>query len=208
MKVDNSNKYNRLKNAYIILAFQLLITFFIVKYVRNNPTYYKKIQQFIWIPIILSFAILFIIQLSDFSMITKLFFFTLFSVCLGMLCIATSKYISDELIISALKGTLGIFVMMSIVGFICYKLGINLSKLQFILLFGLIGLIIGTFFVKSVKQYKVLFIAGFIIFSLLISLDTYRMLSSKYSDPVSDALSLYLDSINLFQQMIGLGSVK
>lgn len=125
-----------------------------------------------------------------------------------MVSIATSKYISDEVIISALKATLGMFVVMSIVGFICYKLGINLSKLQFILLFGLIGLIIGTFFVKSVKQYKVLFIAGFVIFSLLISLDTYRIMNSKYSDPVSDALSLYLDSINLFQQMVGLNSIK
>ena len=202
------NAYSRLKNAYIILALQLLITFFVVKFIRDKPKYYHQIQRFIWIPIILSFVILFIIQLSNFSIGIKLFFFTLFSICLGTLCIATSKYVSDEIIQSALKGTLGMFVMMSIVGFICYKAGINLSKLQFILLFGLIGLIIGTIFVRNSKQYKVLFIAGFIIFSLLIAMDTYRIINGKYSDPVSDALSLYLDSINLFQQMVGLGSIK
>ncbi len=119
------NAYSRLKNAYIILALQLVITFFIVNYIRNNPAYYKKIQEFIWLPILLSFAILFIIELSEFSMLTKLFFFTLFSICLGMLCIATSKYISDEVIMSALKSTIGIFIVMSIVGFICYKFDIN-----------------------------------------------------------------------------------
>ncbi len=201
------NSYNRLKNAYIILALQLLITFFIVKLIRDNPKYYYQIQRYIWIPIILSFVILFIIQLSDFSMITKVFFFTLFSICLGMLCIATSKYVSDENIMSALKSTLGLFVGMSIVGFICYKMGINLSKLQFILLFGLIGLIIGSIFIGySSKHARILFILGFVLFSLLIAMDTYRMISSKYSDPVSDALSLYLDIINLFQQMIGLNS--
>ncbi len=201
------NSYNRLKNAYIILALQLLITFFVVKLIRDNPKYYYQIQRYIWIPIILSFVILFIIQLSDFSMITKVFFFTLFSICLGMLCIATSKYVSDENIMSALKSTLGLFVGMSIVGFICYKMGINLSKLQFILLFGLIGLIIGSIFIGySSKHARILFILGFVLFSLLIAMDTYRMISSKYSDPVSDALSLYLDIINLFQQMIGLNS--
>ena len=204
------NSYNRLKNAYIILALQLLITFFVVKLIRDQPKYYYQIQRFIWIPIVLSFVILFIIQLSNFSMITKVFFFTLFSICLGMLCIATSKYVSDENIMSALKSTFGLFVSMSIVGFVCYKMGINLSKLQFILLFGLIGLIIGSIFIgyssKYSKQYRVLFILGFILFSLLIAMDTYRMMSSKYSDPVSDALSLYLDIINLFQQMIGLNS--
>jgi FtsH-binding integral membrane protein len=208
MKVNSYNKYSRLKNAYIILAIQLLITFFVVKLIRDQPKYYYQIQRYIWIPIILSFVILFIIQLSDFSMITKLFFFTLFSICLGMLCIATSKYISDDIINSALKSTLGIFIVMSIVGFICFKLGINLSKLQFILLFGLIGLIIGTIFIQNKKHFKTLFIIGFIIFSLLIASDTYRMISSKYSDPVSDALSLYLNTINLFQQIIGLNTLK
>jgi FtsH-binding integral membrane protein len=204
----NKLQFNRLKNAYIILALQLLITFFVVKIIRDHPKYYNKIQQLIWIPIILSFTILFIIQLSNFSILTKLFFFTLFSICLGMLCIATSKYISNEIIMSALKSTLGIFIGMSIVGFVCYKIGINLTKLQFILLFGLIGLIIGTIFSKNNKQYKIVFTIGFILFSLLIAMDTYRIISNKYSDPVSDALSLYLDSINLFQQMIGLNSLK
>lgn len=215
-----TTNYKRLRDAYLILALQLIITIFVVKIIRDNPKFYFKIQNFIWIPIILSFILLFIISISNFSTLVKLGFFTLFSVCLGMISIAASKYLSDELIMSALKSTLVMFITFSVIGWICYKLNINLSKLQYIMLFGLVGLIIGLLFSsfltknnsssnnleKRRKYFRTLFIFGFILFSILIAMDTFIILKSKYKDPVNDALSLYLSFINLFNQIVGIRS--
>ncbi len=208
----SSNGYKRLRDAYLILALQLIITIFVVKIIRDNPKYYYRIQNMIWLPIILSFVLLFILTLSNFSTLVKLIFFTFFSICLGMISIAASKYISDKIISSALKSTLAIFVVFSIIGWISYKLNINLSKLQFVLLFALVGLIIGFIFSPSVKNvenkkyFRGLFIVGFLVFCLLVAMDTYMILKSKYRDSVNDALALYLNFINLFNQLVGLRS--
>jgi FtsH-binding integral membrane protein len=209
VKVDNdlekNNSYKRLRDAYIILALQFLITFFVVKFIRDHPKYYTLIQQYSVIPILLSFGLLFLIQLGNFSPLVKLMFFTLFSVCLGTMCIAVSNVIPDSILFSALKSTLALFVSLSIVGWTCYHFGINLSKLQFILLLGLIGLIIGTLFSSYTPQNaRILFTFGIVIFSALIAVDTYNIMRGKEKDVISDALGLYLSVINLFQQLVGL----
>ena len=202
-------QYKRLRDAYIVLSLQFLITFLVVKMVRDNPKYYNLIRTYSAIPIILSFILLFTIELGNFSPLVKLMFFTLFSICLGTLCIATSKFISDSIIFSSLKATLAVFVSLSIVGWICYTQGINLSRLHFILLIALIGLLIGMFFASSTPQNrKVIFTFGIIIFSTLIAVDTYDLLTAKRRDVISDALGLYLSVINLFQHLIGLKMSK
>jgi len=198
-------QYKRLRDAYILLSLQLLVTFLVVKVIRDNPKYYNLIRQYAWIPIILSFVLLFTIQLGNFSPLVKIMFFTLFSICLGTMCIATSRIISDSIIISSLKATLGIFVSLSVIGWICYIYGINLSRLQFALLIGLIGLLIGMIFASSTpKNRRVIFTFGIVLFSILIAVDTYTTLKGKYKDAVTDALGLYLNILNLFQQLIGL----
>ena len=199
------SQYKRLRDAYILLSLQLLVTFLVVKVIRDNPKYYNLIRQYAWIPIILSFVLLFTIQLGNFSPLVKIMFFTLFSICLGTMCIATSRIISDSIIISSLKATLGIFVSLSVIGWICYIYGINLSRLQFALLIGLIGLLIGMIFASSTpKNRRVIFTFGIVLFSILIAVDTYTTLKGKYKDAVTDALGLYLNILNLFQQLIGL----
>ncbi len=198
-------QYKRLRDAYILLSLQLLVTFLVVKVIRDNPKYYNLIRQYAWIPIILSFVLLFTIQLGNFSPLVKIMFFTLFSICLGTMCIATSRIISDSIIISSLKATLGIFVSLSVIGWICYIYGINLSRLQFALLIGLIGLLISMIFASSTpKNRRVIFTFGIVLFSILIAVDTYTTLKGKYKDAVTDALGLYLNILNLFQQLIGL----
>jgi len=198
-------QYNRVRDAYIILALQFLVTCLVVKVIRDNPKYYYLIQAYSVVPIILSFMLLFTIQLGNFSPLMKLFFFTLFSVCLGMMCIATSRFISNSTIFSALKSTLALFVSLSIIGWMCYKFGINLSRLQFILLVALVGLLIGMIFSSSTPQNRrVIFTFGIVIFSVLIAVDTYNLLTEKKKDVISDALGIYLSIINLFQHLIGL----
>jgi FtsH-binding integral membrane protein len=199
------SQYKRLRDAYILLSLQLLVTFLVVKVIRDNPKYYNLIRQYAWVPIILSFVLLFTIQLGNFSPLVKIMFFTLFSICLGTMCIATSRIISDSIIISSLKATLGIFVSLSVIGWICYIYGINLSRLQFALLIGLIGLLISMIFASSTpKNRRVIFTFGIVLFSILIAVDTYTTLKGKYKDAVTDALGLYLNILNLFQQLIGL----
>jgi FtsH-binding integral membrane protein len=200
----SKTNYIRLRDAYIILALQLLITLFVVKYLRDNPVFNVKVQSYIWIPIILTFILLFILSLSHYSTTVKLFFFTVFSICLGTICMATSKYFSNESVMIALKATFAVFVTLSLVGWICYTHNIDLSKLQFILLVSLIGLIIATLFAYKYPQHiKKIFVFGFVIFAILIAVDTYSILKGRYTDSVNDALSLYLNFFNLFQQILG-----
>lgn len=202
-------QYKRVRDAYILLALQFLVTILVVKVIRDNPKYYDLIRTYSAIPIILSFILLFTIELGHFSQSMKLLFFTLFSICLGMLCIATSNFIPDGVIFSSLKATFALFVSLSIVGWICYKFGVNLSRLHFILLIALIGLLIGILFSSyTPRNRKVIFTFGIIIFSVLIAVDTYDLLTEKRKDIVSDALGLYLSVINLFQHILGLKMSK
>jgi modulator of FtsH protease len=203
------NDYKHLRNVYIILALQIIITMFIVNIIRNNPKYYYLVQSYSAIPIILSFILLFIIQLSNFSKKLKLFLLTLFSICLGMICIATSYFISNSTINSALKSTLAIFISLSLVGWLCSIYNINLNKLQFILLISLLGLIIGMIFsTRTPQNMRVIFTFGVVLFSIFIAYDTFRILQSKKKDVISDSLGLYLSILNLFQNLVGLKSTN
>jgi FtsH-binding integral membrane protein len=95
---------------------------------------------------------------------------------------------------------------MSLVGYICFKMNIDLTKLRLVLLFALFGLIIGMLF--SSPNNRGIFIFGFILFSIFIAVDTYDMIHTKKKSVIDDALSLYLDILNLFQQLLGMQSTK
>jgi len=209
--IDNT-KFQRVQNTYIILAFQLLITILTVYYIRQTPSLQSQLQTWFWIPVILSFVLLFWMMYihRTGTLNTRLVLFSLFSICLGTICIASTKYVSADVIQTSLQGVLIIFVVMSIVGYVLYKQNISLEPLQLLLIFVLLGLIVGwlvaIFSRVSSQMIRTMFIIGFVVFTLLIGVDTNRMLMQPVwkADSVHDAMSLYLDLMNLFQQLVGL----
>jgi FtsH-binding integral membrane protein len=200
----SAENYKHLRNVYILLTLQIIVTMLIVYIIRNNPKYYYLVQTYSALPIILSFILLLMIELMNLSETMKIFLFTIFSVCLGTLCIATSRFISNSTILASLKTTFALFLALTILGWICYKYNINLGRLQLILFISLIGLIFGMIFsARTPQNARIIFMFGIIIFSLYIGYDTFRILQSKQKDIVSDALGLYLSIINLFSSLLG-----
>jgi FtsH-binding integral membrane protein len=66
----------------------------------------------------------------------------LFSFIFGILSLGASRYVSSEVIEFALLSTLGIFVSMTIVGFLFASFNIDLSFMLFILFCALLGLVV------------------------------------------------------------------
>jgi FtsH-binding integral membrane protein len=205
------NKFQNLKEVYMILSIQILITFITTKWMRDNQII---LGNSIWFPIIFSFIFLFMILYRKFSQTTRWISLILFSICLGLTCIASSKYFSIEMIQKSLLSVICLFMLMSLVGYILYSQNISLQPLQLIMIFVLLGLIVGwitLMFMKPTeltsKWVRTMFIIGFIVFSLLIAIDTNRILfhkDPKTFDALSESLSLYLDIMNLFQNILGL----
>jgi len=193
--------YGRLAKPYAILASQLIITALVVSYFRKHQVFitgWSLLFLFIF-----GFFLLYLMMKPYFSMFEKMMYFTMFSIVLGGLCIATLPIFSWRSIKTALISVLCIFVIMSIIGVMCHVFDIDLGPLSFVLFIGLLGLIVGmilSFWFKI--EHKYLFGFGILIFTLLIATDTNRMLNRVYEDPVSDAVSLYLDIINLFQHLL------
>ena len=197
---------NRIAKTYSLLALQALVTAITVYLLRQNNINLFKNWWFL-LPFALSFFIIYLIMQKDYSIETKILLLCILAICLGSMSIAVSKLIPITTIETSFVTTFILFMVMSIVGYIFFKLNISLQPLSFILFFALIGLIISTiaailFDIRSTY----IFVAGFVIFSLYIAADTNRMISSPVQDPVLDALGLYLDIINLFQNILGFSS--
>ncbi len=200
--IQQKPDFNRIQKAYLILTVQILITALVVMYFRTHDTVRKRLNKYILGVVILSFVLIFAIHYAK-TPLAKFALFSLFSVCIGSFCLASSSKVKDTLVASSLKATAGLYFTMTLVGLVCYKYGIDLSRLQFVLFFGLIGLILAMLFAPR-TAHRTVFTIGIVIFALYLSYDTWNLVSNTGSDPTSDALSLYLSLINTFQQVLGL----
>ena len=203
--MELATNWNRISNTYLVLTVQLLVTVATVMYLRKNSEVRSKIRKYILIPIVLTFVLLFAIHFAK-TQTMKFALFTMFSILIGTFCLASIPLVTDKMIMSSLKATGALFISMSVLGVLAYKSGIDLGKLEFILCICLLGLIIATIFAPTGKR-RTVFIIGVILFCLFISVDTWNIARSrKYTDATTDALSLYLSVVNLFQQLLGLRS--
>jgi FtsH-binding integral membrane protein len=201
-----------LLSVYGLLFVQLLITYAVVLVLRKHPDVYAKIHKFVFLWFVLGLVLILTIGLAPIPAWLKLVLFTCFSVVLGFNMLAASTKVGDELVRAALMGALGIFVVMSLIGFALAGLGVNLSFMQFAMTVALLGLIIGMLIAwlmrASSKVVKAILVVSVVLFSVFVSVDTNTMLMDVNSDVVMSAVRLYLDVINLFQDLVGLGSLK
>jgi FtsH-binding integral membrane protein len=192
-----------LASVFATLIFQILITIYVVYYIRqHNPDMAVKLGGWFIAIVLAEILIVLALALVPMPMWLKLVLFTGFSVLTGLLLSALRK-ISTDVLKAAMLATLGVFVGMFILGFGLAALGVDLGWMGLILLAALFGLIIVNIVMIFVQVSgvfrKLMLTVGIVLFSLFVMYDTNIILSRNYyGDYVTAAFDYYLDIINLF----------
>lgn len=200
-----------LKCIFSTLLFQFLVTTLIVMYIYNHSDLFgyitKEGPSLLYLFLFLLVSIFLIIAMTgfDLSFQSRFFLFILFSVIEGFFLGFVTKYISKEIIYSALSSTLAIFSTFLVIGFMVVYFGYDLSWLGVFLFIALLGIIIYqiVLFFLPPSQTQMRFVVTFvlILFSIFILYDTNNILL-KYKnndvDCIRGALEYYLDIINIF----------
>lgn len=207
-----------LLQVYACLVLELCITFFVVYYFRNNETLSKITKQSFILYLSLCIAII-IILTFDIPTWLKFLLFTIYAVVFGGLLHQITYKIDSRVITKSLLCTIGVFVVMTILGFILSSLDIDLSFMSVYILSAIIGLLVSTAVIyvtnnvrdketnKMTNMYKILLIIGIIVFSIYITWSTSNLMLEDYNrDFVNGAMDLYLGFINDFVRMLALSN--
>jgi len=143
--------------------------------------------------------------------ILKLGVLAVFSVLIGLNCIAASSRVSEAVVKVAIVSTLAIFVGMTVLGGALLALGIPLNFMGFALMCALLGLLVAfvvmMFVPVSNTMHKAILAIGMTLFSVFIAFDTNVMVQKTYKgDPVDASIQLYLDIVNIFTEMVAFES--
>ena len=201
-------KRHLLKCVFSTLLFQACVTTLVVYYLNKekviNLENYNLSFSFV-IFIVLILLIFGISVVKSFRM--KFILFTLFSITQAVFLSLLTRYLSDEVIMSALFSVISIFILFIIFGFITVYFRINLSWMGIILFLFLVFMIVlnivSIFIPQTEEQKKKLIILGIMLFSSYIVYDTnILLLKDKNMDCIMGALNYYIDLINLFTDII------
>ena len=189
------------------LIFQLLLTFGILLYCNEHKIVLPTV--FFVLFSILSLVLLILIMIMNWSVYTKFILYTIFSILFGFIISSDTikSNIQNDMIKKVLLGTIGIFFILMIIGFVISYMNIDLSLLGgtliFILSIYVLVEIIGIFFPYSNTTNKVMIYIGLVIFSFCVIYDINLVLQNKMKlDCVSSSLGLYLDFINIFLKLL------
>ena len=195
-----STKQTFLLFVFSNLIVQLLITrYAMIKAPKNNNKWYT-------FGLFILSIILLILMSFSIPMVVKFILFCLFSVIFGF--ILGTRSISDAILQIAFYGTLGIFVLMGLLGLLLSMIGIQLGiKFGIGLFFALLLLILVSLFNLFTGDISHKLIAGFAVFlfSLYILYDTNVILQRNYQgDFITASISYYLDIVNVFSSLVTL----
>jgi FtsH-binding integral membrane protein len=202
-----AQKGHFLSLVYASLAFQFAITFGVVAYLRAYPNLNRQINKYFLLWFIVSICLILLLTFRTFPTPIRFLILCTFSFFISLNCIAASAYVPESLIKAILVATLGIFVIMTLLGISLASMGIHLGFMTYLLICSLIGLLIALivmiFIPVPSTVYKVILAFGMTLFSIFIAYDTNVILQKDYNrDFVSASIDLYLDLFNLFTQMI------
>jgi hypothetical protein len=200
-----NNKKIFLLQVFGNLIFQLLVTFIIAfniksELLNNNINF--------WLLVALTFIIIICLALIPMLPIIKFFLFTIFSTSLGFLLTEIKKTTSEEVIKTALLGTISVFAIMFLLGLFLlssnikfdYKVGIILLCILFVTIITMIVMM----FMKTYSLYhKSIACFILILFSLYVIYDTNIILQRDYTgDFITASLDYYLDILNIFINLV------
>jgi FtsH-binding integral membrane protein len=215
-------KIGQLIQIYGLLIAQLLITFFVLFTCIKNSSMVKKLNQYyfaiIIVTLIIFIAMIAILAIPTIPVWIKVIVGILLSIMEGyLLCMFTGvikvrgvnimNLIKQSIIISV-----GLFVVLSIVGYILVYFNINIASWGLYLFAALIVLllvqIIGFFIPYESAFHKIIIIVGLLLFSVYVVYDTNKILMTNITNVFLAALNFYLDFINLFIRILSLKSSK
>lgn len=202
-------KRDLLIKTFANLIVQLGITYYVMESMPVSKDKKKEKYNYTTILIIIYlFAFILILGFIPMPMWLKFILFCGFSYGWGYLLANLKAFISEEVIKNALLGTISIFAIMFSLGLFMLlsgiKLGIKMGIfLFFCLLFLIIARLFNNFTEKSSAVSKNLTIIGIILFAIYIIYDTNTILQKNYyGDFITASLDYYLDTINIFINLV------
>jgi FtsH-binding integral membrane protein len=207
-------KRDLLVKTFANLIFQLGITYYVMEKTDVSKDKEKKVKYNYTIILIFLYMIAFILVLGFIPMPSwlKFILFCGFSYCSGYILSNLKSFVSEEVINNALLGTISIFAIMFALGLFMLLSGIKLGIktaifLFFCLLFLIIARLFNNFTEKSSAISKNLTIIGIILFAVYIIYDTNTILQKNYDgDFITASLDYYLDTINIFTNLVNFNS--
>lgn len=193
-----------------LMIVQLALTFVVMERFASNDMFQnfaKSHPILLFILFIFPLILILALAFAPLPMYSKLTLFTLFSICLGLLLSITRRLFTPEVIRLVLVVTLGIFVIMFIVGLLLAGFGYDLFWLGAILFFLLLVLLISgivmLFTRPDQKAIRIRAILAVILFSVYILYDTNQIILRDYAgDYVTAAIDYYLDFVNVFVHLL------
>lgn len=204
-------KYTRKVYLYLAMGLCLIALFswLVVKNTSYGELFYSniggdmKMTFYGWATLFLPFIliIMFYKNISRAKGHKAVVIFVLLSICFGISLAPVFLVYTKATIIKACLSAAGLFVLMTIFGFVT---GISLDRVGSIAIFGLVCLIIASavnFFIGSSILETISSVAAILIFTVLIAVDTKDIVRHYEGSgkPIESAISLYLNIINLIE---------
>jgi len=206
-------KRDLLVKTFANLIVQLGITYYAMeKYSSDKEKDKDKGKNLTILVIIYLFAFVIVLGFIPMPSWLKLILFCGFSYSLGYILSSLKVVAGEEVINTALLGTISIFGIMFSLGLFMLLSGIKIGFrtgifLFFSLLFLITSRLINNFISKSSTITRNLTIFALIIFSIYIIYDTNTILQKNYNgDFITASLDYYLDIINIFTKLVRLNN--
>jgi len=203
-------KRDLLTKTFANLIVQLGITYYAMEKFSREKEKDKKDKNVTILVIIYLFAFVIVLGFIPMPTWLKLILFCGFSYGAGYILSNLKVVAGEEVIHTALLGTMSIFGIMFALGVFMLLSGIKLGFrtslfLFYSLLFLILARIVNYFTAKSSTAAKGLTIFGLLLFSVYIIYDTNTILQKNYNgDFITASIDYYLDIINIFVKLVSL----
>lgn len=205
-------KRDLLTKTFANLIVQLGITYYAMEKYSSEKEKDKNNKNITILVIIYLFAFVIVLGFIPMPTWLKLIFFCVFSYGAGYLFSSLKVVAGEEVIHTALLGTMSIFCIMFSLGLFMLLSGIKLGfRTAIVLFYGLLLLILSRivnyFTAKSSTFAKGLTIFGLLLFSFYVIYDTNTILQKNYNgDFITASIDYYLDIINIFTKLVSLNN--
>ena len=201
-----------LVKTFANLIVQLGITYYAMEKFSEEKEKDKNYKNLTILVLIYLFAFVIILGLIPMPTWVKLILFSVFSYGFGYILSNLKIVAGEEVINTAILGTMSIFGIMFALGLFMLLSGIKLGfRTGLILFYSLLFLILARLFnyftAKSSAFSKGLTIFGLILFSVYVIYDTNTILQKNYyGDFITASIDYYLDIINIFVKLVSLNN--
>jgi FtsH-binding integral membrane protein len=205
-------KRDLLVKTFANLIVQLGITYYAMEKFSEEKDKDKKSKNVTILVIIYLFAFIIILGFIPMPTWLKLILFCGFSYGAGYILSSLKIVAGEEVIHTAILGTMSIFGIMFALGLFMLLSGIKLGfRTGLILFYSLLFLILARLFnyftAQSSEFAKGLTMFGLLLFSVYIIYDTNTILQKNYyGDFITASIDYYLDIINIFTKLVSLNN--